>query len=293
MLPTKFADPFDTFIAPARLKPQLWRFILGMFIIAVTFLAVTIGLALAMTVLDPAGLPYDDLVTGRTPYAIVAIFLGIGGATLGVWAAVKLLHARSLMSVIGPKKHALRNFCISAAVITILQLLWLIVWSILYDATPNIAALTTLLFLPLAIIIVLIQTSAEEFVCRGYMMQHLAARFQSPLIWFILPQIVFAALHYDPETMGTNVWPIVTVVFAYGLMWADLTRITGNLGAACGWHFANNLFIMTIIGTKGQLDAIVYQVTPYTAITAPTALIFVDLLIGLITWGILRRILRP
>ncbi len=52
----------------------------------------------------------------------------------------------------------------------------------------------------------LIQTGAEELVFRGYLQQQLAARFASPLIWMVLPALIFGAVHYDPATAGPNVW---------------------------------------------------------------------------------------
>lgn len=293
MLPIKFSDPFDQFIEPARERPQLWRFLVGMMIIVVVFIAVTLIVTLGVAAISPAGNYESDLATGRTVPALITIFLSIGGATFGVWAAVRLLHRRGLMSVIGPIRPAMRNFGIAACVMLALQFLWLIVWSFFFDATPQNTALTTLTYLPIAVFIVLFQSSAEEILCRGYMMQQLAARFKSPVIWFVLPQLFFAALHWDPEAMGSNIWITILALFAFGLMWADLTRITGNLGAACGWHFANNLFLMTVIGNNGQLDAIVYKVTPYTTLDAPMIVVFVDLLVGIATWVILRRILRP
>ena len=39
---------------------------------------------------------------------------------------------------------------------------------------------------------------AEEALFRGYLLQQLAVRNPSPLIWMVLPALVFAALHIDP-----------------------------------------------------------------------------------------------
>jgi hypothetical protein len=64
-------------------------------------------------------------------------------------------------------------------------------------------------FLPLALVGVLVQTGAEEVLFRGYLQQQLAARFASPLAWMVLPSVIFALLHYQPELMGENAWLMV------------------------------------------------------------------------------------
>ncbi|WP_338153259.1 CPBP family intramembrane glutamic endopeptidase [Pseudophaeobacter leonis] len=52
--------------------------------------------------------------------------------------------------------------------------------------------------LPLSLLAVLVQVSAEEVVFRGYLQQALAARFKSPVIWLVAPSALFGLAHYMP-----------------------------------------------------------------------------------------------
>ena len=50
---------------------------------------------------------------------------------------------------------------------------------------------------------------------------------------------------------------------AFGLVAADLTERTGSLGAAMGFHFANNLLALFIVSIKGTLTGLALYVTPW------------------------------
>ena len=58
--------------------------------------------------------------------------------------------------------------------------------------------------LPLALPAILVQSAAEELAFRGFLMQSLAARFRSALVWWLLPAALFGALHWNPAELGPN-----------------------------------------------------------------------------------------
>ncbi len=147
-------------------------------------------------------------------------------------------------------------------------------------------------WLPWAAALVLVQTGAEELVFRGYIQQQLSARFRSPVVWLILPPVLFAVLHYDPATNGALNTLVVVMIGFTGLAWADLTRIGGCIGAAWGWHFANNLFLMVVLGNAGQMDAFVATATPYSITDMPMLPIVTDLATQIAIWLVLRRMLQ-
>lgn len=279
-----FTESFDDFVAPARAYPSVWRIVVGMILIIGAYIGAVIAAFSALAAW-----------TGKriSEQAELALFLGtFAAATFGVWVVVRLLHRRSFASIIGPLRPAWRNFCIAVLVIFVVQGVALALWSVPYDAIVQHSITSVLATLPLVALLTLIQTSAEEFVFRGYLMQQMAARFASPLMWFLVPQVLFAVLHYDPVTMGGLAWPVVGVVFVYALIWADLIRLTGNLGAACGWHFANNLLLFAWLSPPDDLNAFAWAVTPYRIAETPVWALGVDVGISLLSWAILRRALR-
>jgi membrane protease YdiL (CAAX protease family) len=138
---------------------------------------------------------------------------------------------------------------------------------------------------------VLLQTGAEEILFRGYIQQQLAARFRSPILWMILPSALFGVLHWQPDVMGDNAIYVVAAATLFGLLAADLTAKTGSLGAAWGFHFANNVVAILIVSLDGPLSGLAL----YTASVDPASpeirpLILLDMGTTVVTWLIIRTI---
>nr|WP_275116165.1 CPBP family intramembrane glutamic endopeptidase [Aliiroseovarius subalbicans] len=125
-------------------------------------------------------------------------------------------------------------------------------------------------------VLIFIQTLAEELVFRGYLLQQLRARFRSIWIWAVLPSFLFGALHFDPLTYGVNAYFYVLNTTVAGVLACLITIRTGNLGAAAGLHFANNMLVM-IMGVAGELGGF--------TLLAMT----VNPMSGYMTWSILSQ----
>lgn len=293
-----FTPFFDRFVDPARKRPQIWRLIVGIILIAAIYLAgVTALFGIIRLIVGPELIMSwtDRVIAAETPTATLLLMTSFAGMALGPVLAVRLMHNRGAGSLFGPSARVLRDFVKAALTVLAFYMVMLIIWSNWFDARPNLDPFLWLSFLPLAIIGLLLQTGAEELLFRGYLTQQLAARFRSPLVWFLLPALAFAALHYDPTSAGGNVWLIVSSAFAFGLVATDLTRITGTLGAAWGFHFANNVAAVLIIATDGALPGLALFITPYGIddTTLLPLLSIGDLALIVIVWLVLRRILRP
>ncbi|MHA3915801.1 CPBP family intramembrane glutamic endopeptidase [Halovulum sp. GXIMD14793] len=104
--------------------------------------------------------------------------------------------------------------------------------------------------------LLLLQTLCEEFIFRGYLQGYLAARFASPLIWWILPSTLFAMLHYSPEMYGEAAWLAVIAVLVMGLLLADITARTGSIAIAWGVHLGNNVVSVLWIAVPGPLSGL-------------------------------------
>ena len=191
------------------------------------------------------------------------------------------------------QREFLRHFAVAAGAVAAVLGLSLLVWAIWFDAVPNLAPGAWLTALPLALLGVAVQTGAEEVVFRGYMLQQLAARFRHPAIWAGVPALIFGAVHFDPLTSGANAWPVVASALLFGLLAADLTARTGSLGAAWGFHFANNAVALLVVATNGTLTGLALWVTPYRADNADELfwLIPIDMALMLVGWWIIRRLL--
>lgn len=279
------------FVSPARAAPQIWRLVLGMFMsLVVYFLGIALIFGAIYLVAGPGGIEVWGLqmmeATGPTGTLLVlATFIGMA---VGPMVVVLLLHRRGIGSLFGPLSRTLRHFLIAMAVcVLVYGLTFLIPTDVSLE--PGLQRALWLSFLPLALMGVLLQTGAEEVLFRGYLQQQLAARFASPLAWMVLPSVVFGFLHYQPAVMGDNALLIVAAAGLFGFLAADLTAKTGSIGAAWGFHFANNVVAILIVAMDGPLSGLALYTAPLAAESAEIRpLILLDMGTTVATWLLIR-----
>lgn len=284
-------DAFDRYIAPARAYPEIWRVIAGIvlaLVVSAAWTAMTFSLLFsAQAMRDTLG-PIAALPQGSSAIGILVILSTFAGLALGAILAAGLLHGRGPVTLIGPPSDTLRDFTRAVGVIAAFFAVALLLWSLVFDATPGLPLSTWLTLLPVALALILLQTGAEELFFRGYLTQQLAARFRSPYVWALLPSVAFAALHYDPSHGTVGAATVLLGVAIFGLAAVDLTQRTGNLGAAWGFHFANNTLALLLVATEGTLPGLALYRTPYTVADAGwTGL--ADIALTLFAWALLRR----
>ncbi|WP_298294911.1 type II CAAX endopeptidase family protein [uncultured Litoreibacter sp.] len=289
---------FEEFIAPARHYPQIWRIIVGILaLFGAYIIPIMVGFVLVGIFLPAAAfnlqLALSEPVTPAAMFILLGTFLFMG---LGAVAAAAV-HRRGLASLIGPFRPACRNFTRSVGLCLLIFLISGAAVSLIFpDAPlPNMPLTTWLSYLPLALPLLLIQTGAEELVFRGYLMQQLAARFKSPIVWMGIPTVLFGLAHTDPTIDPKLTVLIICATGLFGLAAADLTRVTGNLGAAIGFHFTNNFFALFLVSIAGEMSGLSLYLAPFTMDDVDTLmpLMAVDMVVVVITWMLLRRWLRP
>ncbi|MEL6681973.1 MAG: CPBP family intramembrane glutamic endopeptidase [Pseudomonadota bacterium] len=282
---------FLQYVEPARAFPALWRVIFGLVLWAALAMGFAVVVAVLVSLFRPDLMAEESIFGGTTPFGVVS-FLGVfGGAFLAIWLVARALHNRGLRSLIGTGP-VLRNFFIGAGVFLGLQAINIGLWHIFYDSVPNVSLDVFLFWLPILVVVLVLQTGAEELAFRGYVMQQLAARFASPVVWMVVPPILFALMHFNPSSYGPLTWVVIGLIFFLAMLWADLTRVTGNLGAAWGWHFANNFIVFGVLGSPGEMDGLAMRVTPYDVVGTPPVAYLGFVATLLLTWAILRRLLR-
>lgn len=253
--------PQSYFWSPAQHSCQIWRSVLGFILIHVVFFAATFAIFMAGAWLidtDPA-----IIFGGGSATHSGIFFLTFLGYHLGLWLVVRFLHKRSFLTLLGPQRHVLwRQFRIgllialgisfAAGLLQMFEPLFIAP----HDQTQlerNLPTDEWMLVLVPALILIFIQVFAEELVFRGYMLQQLRARFQSAWIWAVLPSVAFGLMHGDYATWGINAVFYVIHTSVVGIVLSFVTIRTGNIGAAAGLHFGNNI-AMVLVGNAGSLD---------------------------------------
>ena len=216
--------------------------------------------------------------------------------SIGVFGALYLLHDRLIVTLFGPRSLVLNHFTkVALATFALIGAVAVLPpWGFGEPLEPNRNLGSWIAVLPIALFAVFIQTSAEEILFRGYIQQNLAARFRSPMIWMLVPSLLFGLAHYDPVYAGENAWVLVIWAGLFGLAMADLTARAGNLGPAMAVHFVNNVSAILIVSLPGKLDGASLYVLPFAMSDTEMirAWIPVDFALSFVMWLVARLAIR-
>jgi membrane protease YdiL (CAAX protease family) len=282
----------DALVAPARAGSALWRLVLGLvLVVAVYFagMAALFGLLALLAGVWGGSQGRTWIATGDSPIATLIILASFVSMGLGPLLAARFVHRRPLWSLFGPRARLGRQFLWAAGICGVIYGLSALLPAPLAP-TQHMSLGLWLSFLPLALLGVLVQTGAEEVLFRGYIQTQLAARFASPIVWMVLPSAVFAALHYQPMVYGTHSGAVVGMIFLFALLAADLTARTGTIGAAWGFHFANNCAAILIVSVEGPLSGLALYTLSVDQISTGDmgAMLIGDLVVMIAVWGTIR-----
>ncbi|MFQ5438635.1 MAG: CPBP family intramembrane glutamate endopeptidase, partial [Paracoccaceae bacterium] len=154
---------FDTYCAPARAYPQIWRLIAGLITAGLIYLA----FVLAVVFLPARSGVFIDAALGGngTPLETSLVLLSFGGMGGGVVLAARLFQKRGFPSLLGPDPRAiLRSFFVTFAIVGGLLAVWMGDGMMARAPVPNLLARTWLAWLPSSLVLLLVQTGSEELV---------------------------------------------------------------------------------------------------------------------------------
>lgn len=235
-------------------RAGFWRWLASFLILCLGFVAI----AFAFHILAPwfysenvapsvsdEGLLYDrtdDLIYTLLMFAFIAAFIpAIALSLLVVRLTVSQLIApfgRIQWRIIA--KTTLATFCIMA--VSLLVTLWASVPAEDYYFDPLPAALWY--YLPLILIMIALQASAEELLLRGYILQMVGRLTRS---WWMILLIVaglFFALHLENPEVGIWGWYAYLSYALSALMFTLLALLTGRLEYSIGTHIGWNWSIL-------------------------------------------------
>ncbi len=285
-------------IALAAPKPALWRLaggvatalaIMALWIVAVVgIVAFWRNVDLALGFKGVVGFP------GRTPGSAISQLMLVAGLGFGTYVAIRAWQGGDGKSLTGPAARVMRHFAVAVAVALVIAAL-LAGISVGDDEflRRNLSVAVWLAWLPAALIAVAIQTGAEEVFFRGYLQTQLAARWNVPWIWLGIPALLFGAVHYMPGLPGTNSWIVAGYATLFGVLAGDLTARTGSIGAAWGFHFANNFMGIAVISTEGSISGLGFwiQENGLSQQIALSPVLLLDAAVLIAIWWVIRRVL--
>lgn len=289
------------FCHAARHEPGLGRLAIAILAIEALY---AIGLQLFDLVLGyiPA-FSTLDIVFGDTWLGLATQLCGFGILALAVMLTVGVLYGRPPKTLFGPSQRVIydliRVFLATGGLLLLLEMLPP------YWGDDGIVETRNLGFWLLGLLpalgVLTIQTGAEEILYRGFIQQQIAARFENPLIWLVLPNILFAQAHWANGSDFNTSAQYVIWAFCFGVAASDLTARTGSLGAAIGFHLANNAFAFFYFAEQNGPDSgfALYLYEPGTLDSAATtsepilsAALMLELIGVWMLWMAARIILR-
>lgn len=138
----------------------------------------------------------------------------------------------------------------------------------------------------IAIILVPLQTSFEEYLFRGYLMQGLGVVLKNKWLPLIITSVVFGLLHLSNPEVDKLGDIIMVYYIGTGFFLGIITLMDEGLELAIGFHAANNLFtalLVTADWTAFQTHSILKDLSDPTESTMASIIIPVFIIFPIIT----------
>jgi membrane protease YdiL (CAAX protease family) len=213
---------------------------------------------------------------------------------IGVVIATRYIHKRSVHSLITTEEYInWRKLLIGFAIYGILALFGSLVE---YFIEPNafhlsLSFVNFIIFLPIALVVTLVQATGEELVFRGYILQGLSRINRNPIILSIISGILFTLPHINNPEVSASPIQLLLYYFCFGFILALITIKSNGLEIAIGAHTANNLICALIISYKNSVLPNVSSII-HTERFNPTYNLISFIVIALILYWILFNYLK-
>ncbi len=277
-----------------------WRYAIGVIII---FIASQIGtipfILIAMFKIINEGGGMEELQDEQQIMTILdsnltlfLMLLGFAVGLVGLYYVVKYLHKQPFKTLTtSRKKTDWGRFWFGFGLISIITvtLTTLDYYSNPEDYVLQFEVVPFLILAVIAIIFIPLQTSFEEYLFRGYMMQGLGVIAKNRWLPLIVTSVVFGGLHYfNPEV--TKLGPIIMVYYiGTGFLLGIMTLMDEGLELALGFHAGNNLvgvLLVTADWTVFQTHSILKDVSEPSAgfdVLLPVVIMY-PIFLGIMAW---------
>ena len=250
------------FIEKAKnIKNNWWRYFLVGPLIIFTFWqiigAIPLGVGFALNA-DFDNLEMDGSNDMMAMFSVfpsknigLALFLlTFAFGCLGLYLTIKFIHNQSIKSLTTSRdkidySRIFYSFFLVVGITVLFMPIDLFLSPDEYELTFNLNQFLILVIICLTLLP--LQTSFEEYLIRGYLLQGIGITTKSRFLAFTIPSILFGLLHFaNPEIdkLGN------AFIFAYifmGFFLGLITMMDEGLELALGWHYANNLMAALFI----------------------------------------------
>ncbi len=194
-------------------------------------------------------------------YLLLIIFSFIGGLVFLV-LGVRTIHHRSLKSLVSSRKTVDWNRILFGFAFWFLVSVLLIFLDYLAhpeDFVNNFKLVPFVILVVVSLVFIPFQTSFEELLFRGYLMQGIGLLFKNAWVPLFLTSVGFGLLHaFNPEV--EKLGPMILLYYiGTGFLFGIITLMDQGTELALGMHAANNIvaaMIVTVDWAVFQTDAL-------------------------------------
>jgi membrane protease YdiL (CAAX protease family) len=287
-------------VASALRQRAYWRIIV---VLVSTFLVVSLITPLAMGLIGAVApelsaikVTPTSLEVGTSQGGLFLVFASFALLIVATIVFANKFSNRSLRDLTGPALLLRRQFVVTFKWMLGLTAVMMVVPTphASMEVQNQLALGLWLTWLPLGLIGLAIQVTAEEIFFRGYLQTQLIGATGSYAKGMILSALVFGLGHISSDVEGFSaLFPIIWATL-FGLVAGDLTARSGSLGPAIAIHFINNaplIFIAPVAGVLSGFGLWTRDLDLDAAFSDPILICFEGLFL-LITWLTARIALK-
>ena len=229
---------------------KFWLYLIGSILIIIASFIGQIPFSVAVLFKTFTGkevMPTDNAAIMKIFEPNLTLFLvmiSFAFAFAGIYFVVKYLHHQTLLSVTTARRKVdWKRIGFSFSIWTFFTLLSFV---IVYLTSPenyvwNFKLVPFLILVAVGSILIPIQTSTEEYVFRGYLMQGFANLAMNRWFPLMMTSLIFGMMHiFNPEVAKMG-YIIMIYYIGTGLFLGVITLMDDGIELALGFHAANNL----------------------------------------------------
>ncbi|MDC7993922.1 CPBP family intramembrane glutamic endopeptidase [Altibacter sp. HG106] len=277
-----------------------WRYAVGAVVIFFVSQLAALPLVLAATFKlmadggDLASLedPNQLMTVLDSNLTLFLMLLSFAVGLLALWLWVKYLHKQPFKTLTTSRKKVdwgriIFGFSLIAIVTIVMTLLDY--YSNPQDYEVQFQLVPFVILAVIAILMIPLQTSFEEYLFRGYLMQGLGVMAKNRWVPLVVTSVVFGGLHFFNPEVG-KLGPIIMLYYiGTGFFLGIITLMDEGMELALGFHAGNNLIaalLVTADWTVFQTNSILKDVSEPTAgfdVLAPVLIVY-PIFIAIMAW---------
>lgn len=233
---------------------DFWRYLLGIFIVIIAVFAGQMPFLVA--ILLKTGFDLEAMDESQmmqildSNLSLFLMLLTFAVALFALFIVVRMVHSQPIKALTtARKKIDWGRFFFAFGLVAIFSITVTLIdyYSNPEDYVVNFQPVPFLIMLVIALVMIPLQTSFEEYFFRGYIMQGVGTLVKNRWVPLILTSVIFGGLHFfNPEV--TKLGNIIMIYYiGTGFLLGIMTLMDDGLELALGFHAGNNLITAVLV----------------------------------------------